>query len=295
MNKTEYQIITGDITTIHADAIVNPTDSSYSGTGGLDFAIHRAAGRELAGVLHASRKLTDGEAIITPAFEIKTAKWIIHTVGPKWKKGFDFEEFTLAECYRNSLRIAVDHKCESIAFPCISVGSNGFPMDRAAEIAVRTVVNTLQGIADYSSIRQIFFVCSEKHAEIYKKHFKKAIIDSFLHYYSPESLPYYFSDKYYDYMGNLALLEWGDIKCHHRYHSCFGKIEHSDHRNYHSAYDHYARNLDSWDYNTCLAYLIEIFRPPFSYDGTELILPHYAQCKNGTVRRILIRMKTLVG
>ena len=295
MNGTKLQIITGDITKIDADAVVNSTDSICSGSGGLDFAIHKAAGAKLAEALCTGRKPAEGTAIITPAFEIKTAKWIIHTVGPKWKKGFDYEEFTLAECYRNSLRIAAEHKCESVAFPCISIGNNGFPADRAAEIAVRTVVNMVQDRNNTSDIRQIFFVCPEEQAEVYKKHMKNAIIDSFLHDYSPESMPYYGSDKYYACMQNLALLEWGDIKCHHKYHSCFGRIEPSNPHGYHSKYNQYAQNLNSWDYSTCLAYLIAIFRPPHTYDGTGLILPHYAQCKNGTVRRVLIRMRTLLG
>lgn len=295
MNEAEIQIIAGDITTINVDAIVDPTDPSYSGAGGLDLAIHRAAGKELEEALRTIRRSAAGGSVATPAFGIKTAKWIIHTVGPKWKKGFDHEEYTLAECYRNSLRIAVEHECGSIAFPCISVGGNGFPMDRAAEIAVRTVINTLQDAEDHSCIREIFFVCSQKHAEVYKKHLKKARIDSFLRYYSPESLPYHRSDKYYAYMRDLAFLEWGDMRSHHKYHSGFGKTEHSDRRDLHSEYDQYAQNLDSWDYDTCLAYLIAIFRPPHTYDGTGLILPHYAQCMNGTVRRVLIRMRTLLG
>lgn len=295
MKRPTFAIITGDITKIEADAIVNPTDSSCSGLGGIDRAIQNAAGAELKRALQANRRFEDGDAIITPAFGIKTAKWIIHSVGPRWKAGFDHEEYKLAQCYRNSLRLAIDHKCHSIAFPCISTGANGFPPDRAAEIAVRTVAYWLQNNREDWDDLSILFVCPEKYAEIYKTHLKKAIIDDLLYWYSPESLPYPRSDIYYAHMRKLAVLEWGEMSCHHKYHNGFTKPAQTLPRGAHSEYDMYAQNMNSWDYNTCLAYIIEIFRSPYSYDGTGLIVPHFEQTMNGAVRRVLLRMRSLLG
>jgi len=209
-----FQIVVGDITTIDADAIINPTDSSYSGAGGIDLAIHSAAGKDLIQALSSNMRIEAGQAIITPSFQIKTAKWIIHTVGPKWKTGFFFEEFKLAECYRRSLQLAIDHDCKSVAFPCISIGANQFPKERAAEIAICTVANMLQAIDHVSCLKRVFFVCGSKiQSEIYKRQLKKAIIEYFIHNNSPESYESFFSiGEYYSYVEQLAVLEWG--KCH---------------------------------------------------------------------------------
>jgi len=292
MNNSAIKILTGDITAVSADAIVNPTDASFSASGGIDLAVHRAAGSELASALREIGRIGEGQAVITPAFNINSAGCIIHTVGPKWKTGFAGEEYALAECYRSSLRLALEQGCKSVAFPCISAGGMGFPAERAAEIAVCTVINTLQTLPEADGEPQIIFVCPEKFVELYKKQLKKAIIAAFLHYYSPESTPYHRSDKYYSYMKTLAVLQWGDMRCHRNYHGGFAKAEY---RPGYSEYDLFAMNMDTWDYNTCLAYIIEIFRAPYSYDGTGLPLPHYEQFSNGTVRRVLLRMQAMLG
>jgi O-acetyl-ADP-ribose deacetylase (regulator of RNase III) len=132
----ELELYRGDITRLAVDAIVNAANSALAGGGGVDGAIHRAAGPELA---IASRKLAPcptGEARITPGFRLP-AKFVIHTVGPVWRGGGADEDALLAACYRNSLRLAAEHGVRSIAFPAISCGVYGFPIDRATEIAVR--------------------------------------------------------------------------------------------------------------------------------------------------------------
>ncbi|HEU4431545.1 MAG TPA: O-acetyl-ADP-ribose deacetylase [Myxococcota bacterium] len=142
------RVVQGDITALRVDAIVNAANERMLGGGGVDGAIHCAAGPEL---LEACRRVPElrpgvrcptGEARITPAFRLP-ARWVVHTVGPIWQGGAAREAELLAACYENSLQLAVEHGVASIAFPAISCGVYRFPIDDAARIATRTIAGAL--------------------------------------------------------------------------------------------------------------------------------------------------------
>ena len=166
MSKTVLEIFKGDITKLKVDAIVNAANTSLLGGGGVDGAIHRAAGPEL---LEFNRKLggcKTGEAKISPGFNLP-AKYIIHTVGPVWYGGSHNEDELLANCYTNSLKLAVENIIKTIAFPAISTGVYSFPLERATKIAVEVVKKF---IAANKSIEKIIFVCfDDKCYQAYKK------------------------------------------------------------------------------------------------------------------------------
>jgi len=156
-----------DITTLPVAAVVNAANSSLLGGGGVDGAIHRAAGPEL---LEECRRLggcPTGEARITRGWNLP-ADWVIHTVGPVWRGGKRGEPELLASCYRNSLQLAGDYALESVAFPCISTGVYGYPPEAAAKIAVATVRETLKSLP--VTLREVLFCCfSAEDLEIYQK------------------------------------------------------------------------------------------------------------------------------
>ena len=149
------EIAEGDITTFEVDAIVNAANSTLLGGGGVDGAIHRAAGPELYEECRTLGGCPTGEARITRGYDLP-AKHVIHTVGPVWNGGKHGEDELLASCYRNSLALAAENRIKTIAFPAISTGVYRFPPDRAARIAVREVRSFLR---DNPSIEKVMFVC----------------------------------------------------------------------------------------------------------------------------------------
>ncbi len=162
------ELIKGDITKLAVDAIVNAANNSLLGGGGVDGAIHRAAGPELKEYNRKYLKWCDtGDAKISPGFRLP-AKYVIHTVGPIWQGGNNNEDELLASAYRRSLEVAVDHgDIKTIAFPNISTGVYGFPKERAADIAIRTVKEFLK---EHPEIEKVIFVAfDDENYRIYKQ------------------------------------------------------------------------------------------------------------------------------
>ena len=168
--KNRFFVIKGDITEQQVDAIVNAANNSLLGGGGVDGAIHRAAGSELLEECRGLNGCKTGEAKITRGYRLP-ARWVIHTVGPVWKGGNNSEDQLLAACYRNSLSLAVLYEIKTIAFPSISTGVYRFPIDRAAKIAVREIETFLRA---NNTVEKIFMVAFDDNTY---KHYRKVLGD----------------------------------------------------------------------------------------------------------------------
>lgn len=157
MNKLE--IIQGDITKLKVDAIVNAANTTLRGGGGVDGAIHRAAGPELDIACARFHGCNTGEARITPGFRLP-ARYVIHTPGPVWQGGQHGESELLHNSYYNSLQLAEQHRCATVAFPSISTGVYAYPLDKAAKVALTTIRDFLQ---TSQTVQTVYMVCFDQH------------------------------------------------------------------------------------------------------------------------------------
>ncbi len=164
VNSSTISIIKGDITQQETDAIVNAANSSLMGGGGVDGAIHRAGGpailEECKAIVAKQGRLPAGQAVITGGGRLKT-RYVIHTVGPIWHGGNHGEPEILASAYRKSLELAAANGLKSISFPSISTGAYGYPLDKAADVAVKTVIDFLK---NDGSIKEVVFVLFNEEA-----------------------------------------------------------------------------------------------------------------------------------
>ena len=168
--KNTIKLIQGDITKVEVDAIVNAANSSLLGGGGVDGAVHRAGGKEILDecikIRNRQGGCETGQAVITTAGKLP-AKFVVHTVGPVWNGGMKNEVQLLADCYTNSLKIALENNVRTLAFPNISTGIYGYPKESAGEIAVKTVAEFLE---KNDEILQVIFVCfDDDNYRIYEK------------------------------------------------------------------------------------------------------------------------------
>ncbi len=172
INNGILSLVEGDITKQDTEAIVNAANKSLRGGGGVDGAIHRAGGPKILKECIQIGGCETGEAVITSGGNLK-AKYVIHTVGPVYRDGFHNEPRLLENAYKNSLKLASSKKIKSVAFPSISTGAYGYPMDDAAEIALKTAIGYLRDHTDIATVRFVLF--GQKTLEVYEEKLKKLV------------------------------------------------------------------------------------------------------------------------
>jgi O-acetyl-ADP-ribose deacetylase (regulator of RNase III) len=160
IGRVQFEVVVADITTLEVDAIVNAANTSLLGGGGVDGAIHRAAGPQLLAECRTLKGCETGDAKITAGYRLP-ARHVIHAVGPVWHGGDKGEALALASCYRRAIALCGNHHLASVAFPAISTGVYRFPADRAAEIAVTA---TIEALAQASQLAEVIFCCFSEHS-----------------------------------------------------------------------------------------------------------------------------------
>ena len=160
---SNFSVVKGNIVNMKVDAIVNATNTSLMGGDGIDGAIHRAAGAKLISCCRKIGGCKTGEAVITPGFKLD-AKYIIHTVGPVWNNGLTNEAELLRQCYIKCLDLAVEYNCRTVVFPSISTGANRFPLAKAAEIAINTIIEYLEQDTCLEDVKIVCFDFNTKAA-----------------------------------------------------------------------------------------------------------------------------------
>lgn len=156
INESTLELVQGDITQQDVDALVNAANASLLGGGGVDGAIHQAAGPELLAECRTLGGCPTGSAKITRGYKL-TARYVIHAVGPVYRDGKQNEEALLASAYRTALELASQHQCKSVAFPAISTGAYGYPMEQAARVAFRTIIDYLEQHPEIELVRLVLY------------------------------------------------------------------------------------------------------------------------------------------
>lgn len=172
INNSVLELVVGDITKQNTDSVVNAANRRLAGGGGVDGAIHQAAGPQLAKASKLLAPCDPGEAVLTPGYDL-TSKWVIHTVGPIYSGGIRREAKILSVAYRNSLRIATQSRFASVAFPSISTGIYGYPIDKAAKIALQTTMDIMAKLDEILLVR--FVLYSQQDFQVYRQVLEDAV------------------------------------------------------------------------------------------------------------------------
>ena len=288
------RVVQGDLTASLCDAIVCPADAQLSCSGGASAAVLKAGGASLSAQIgtyqslvaqNENHRIRPGQVRLFPVKggSLK-AGHVVFTVGPRWKDGSNREECILTDCYLHAMNLVEREQCKSVAFSTIGTGTYGFPEERAAEIALRTILFQLCAKRPQRTIQSVELVCwNTKTFEIYRKTLTRMLLEMFLQWYSPEymqacDLNACYMQLYFNCI--LALRDLRDPNFDYNSHLIKGKNDFIT-----------EADCSQWTYDQCLAYIIVLQRA--SYWSGGLSSPHFDQSVLGSVRRVLLRMRAL--